>query len=159
AYQPTHMRFGDFVCGLLAAHAARSGVGAFFARHLVAARLGLVAAATLVAAIIAVPPFQPSGPFTGAVGSFYLIVFPSASPMALASLIVVLTTEPAAAPRLVRVLSARPLYPLSQLSYSMYLLHPLVMFAGYFTVLNIPTVPRLSAYLGFVAVSIVLAAG
>jgi peptidoglycan/LPS O-acetylase OafA/YrhL len=33
------------------------------------------------------------------------------------------------------------------------------MFAGYFTVLNVPTVPRVSAYLGFVAVSVVLAAG
>jgi peptidoglycan/LPS O-acetylase OafA/YrhL len=159
AYQPTHMRFGDFICGALAAHAAQRGAGAFFARHLVAARLGLVAAATLVAAIIAVPPFEPSGPFTGAVGSFYLIVFPYAFSLAVAYLIVVLTTEPAVAPRLVRALSARPLYPISQLSYSMYLLHPLVMFAGYFTVLNVPTVPRLSAYLGFVAVSVVLAAG
>jgi peptidoglycan/LPS O-acetylase OafA/YrhL len=158
AYQRTYMRFGDLVCGAIAAHAARRGAAAFLERRPALARAGLALAAALVAAVIAVPPFRASGPWTSWPGTLYLALFPYVFAAAAAYFILVVVAAPSVAPPLTRFLSARALFPVSQLSYSMYLLHPLIMFGAYFTVLDVAAVPRLAAYLGFVAVSLVVGA-
>lgn len=156
-YQATHLRFGAVIAGLLAAHLARCGAAAWLeARRRLA--LAAVAVATLViAAVIAVPAFRPS-PWNGAAGTAYIAVFPYVFSLAAAYLVLVLAAAPSLLPRLVRVLSTRAFYPVSQLSYSMYLVHPIVMFAGWMTVLDRPAPSFALAYVAFVFASLLAAA-
>jgi peptidoglycan/LPS O-acetylase OafA/YrhL len=149
-YQPSHTRFGAFVCGVIAAQIARGG------RTPRRPRLWLAAALALIAALIALPAFDPQSSWPHAAGLAYLALFPTAFAAA-ASVLLLYVVFWGGEGRLRRALSARAFHPIAQLSYGAFLFNPLLIFAAYFTVLDLPHfsfAQRLGCIAGFTAATL-----
>jgi peptidoglycan/LPS O-acetylase OafA/YrhL len=158
-YQGTHTRYGAFLAGILAAELERRGVAIALAGKPAWARGGAVLAAAVALGLMLPSIADPGCAWSRAASALYLTAFPYL--FSLATAYVVLFCVAPRASRVARVLGARVLMPVARLSYPLFLIHPLIMFLGYFTILErAPSTlgARAFAFVGFVVVSLVAAA-
>jgi peptidoglycan/LPS O-acetylase OafA/YrhL len=137
-YQGTHVRFGAFVIGLLAAHLHHERWSGVFVSRRPALARGAVLAAAAVAGLIAFTPIRdPAHRWTAAGALAYMTAFHYLFALAIASL--VLLALEASGPgrpgwRIARILSSQVWLPVAQVSYSGYLLNPVVVLGVYLAV-------------------------
>ena len=128
-YTKPHTRYGALLCGVIAAVLYRGGIAArFFERHRAAAAAGLVPALAAIVVVATAPLHSANAAWHPWASGVFL----STDHYAVAAGVGFLTLYslfPAPGPaRWVRsFLSARVWYPIAQLSYSAYLLNPLVL--------------------------------
>jgi peptidoglycan/LPS O-acetylase OafA/YrhL len=160
-YQPSHTRFGAFLCGAIAAHGVHSGWAArWFAARPHGARTALLLSFVVMATLIALPAADPGARWPTAAGLAYLALFPTL--FSAAASVLLLAALGGWSRPLTRFLSAPGFHPIAQLSYATFLAHPLIMFVGSFTLLGPEPLglgARAGLYVGYVAVSFVVAAG
>ena len=140
-YNDTHLRFGALLMGILAAyinHYKKSNiesVGPWLSHGLGLAALAMIMVTTLLPSKEVINLH-----WTGVVyAAWYHYLFSAA----VALLMILTLTQKGLFTKLNQVLSARVFYPIAQLSYSLYLVHPLVIVltyrqAGNLTAENLP---------------------
>ncbi len=138
-YDKTHMRFGAIVCGLIAAYLYEYTS----ARDVLSRSTGLalslsLASFAVLAAYLAVPGYLPNigTRLGGAISTFYLVTSDYAFAAAIACLLLLVLCEAPRSRTLAAWLSARVWYWPAELSYSVFLLNPLVILGTYIFVLH-----------------------
>jgi peptidoglycan/LPS O-acetylase OafA/YrhL len=121
-----YTRFGALGCGVLAAHWNENGAAArFFARKGAGPWVALTA--SLVAFVVVCSPSPVGPPPDAATGTIFLTLYQTLFAGGVAFLVCACANEWRGVAPLHRVLRLRGWYPLAELSYGAYLLHPLVI--------------------------------
>lgn len=150
-YDKTHMRFGAIVCGLIAAYLYEyTSVRTVLARSATFALALFLASLAVLAAYMAVPGYLPeSGARLGSVlSAFYLVTADDAFAAAITCLLLLVLCEAPRSRLLAALLSSRAWYWPAELSYSAFLLNPLVILGTYILVLHPSalTIPKAIVY-------------
>jgi peptidoglycan/LPS O-acetylase OafA/YrhL len=138
-YDKTHMRFGAIVCGLIAAYLYEyTTVRNILARSAKLALSLFLASLAVLVAYMAVPGYLPeSGGRLGSVlSAFYLVTADYAFAAAITCLLLLVLCEAPRSRMLAALLSSRVWYWPAELSYSAFLLNPLVILGTYIFVLH-----------------------
>jgi peptidoglycan/LPS O-acetylase OafA/YrhL len=128
-YTKPYTRYGALLCGVIAAAAYLGGwARPFFARRRAAAAAGLVVALASIGAVAMAPLDVPTARWPALASDAFLAVDHYALAAGVAYLLLYSLFPAGGLGALVnRILSARTWYPVAQLSYSAYLLHPMVL--------------------------------
>ncbi|HUY41014.1 MAG TPA: acyltransferase [Candidatus Dormibacteraeota bacterium] len=138
-YDKTQMRFGAIVCGLIAAYLYEyTSVRDALSRHAALALSLFLASIAVLAAYMAVPGYLPdSGArLGGGLSAFYLVTSDYAFAAAITCVLLLVLCEAPRSRMVAAWLSARMWYWPAELSYSAFLLNPLVILGAYVLVLH-----------------------
>ena len=130
-YDKTMMRYGSLVIGVLVAWLHVYSPAAFDLSHRPRTRSGiLIGGAVLVIAAVVIDPFSENS-MARNFGAVYLASYRNVLSLGIALIIFYCLTDKGSRSRVSRLLASPAWFPISQLSYSAYLIHVIVIYAGY----------------------------
>jgi peptidoglycan/LPS O-acetylase OafA/YrhL len=136
-YGKTYMRFGAILCGVIAAYLYHyNSAVPYLERSRLRASVGLLLAISCLVVVVVPPVRTPSSGWVPLAELVYLTLDRYAFSAAIAYLLLLGLCSTGPGRVLGAVLSARPWYPVAQLSYSTYLVHLIAITACYRYLLN-----------------------